>query len=209
MTMQPTDVVAPPEAPASTPPALITRARNILLQPRPEWDRIAAEQAGVAGLYFGYLLPIALVVGLIGFVSVSLFSGFLASWMIFAAAQAAFLIVSSLLGVFVIALIINAIAPAFGALPAAGQAHKLAVYSATAFVISSVFSFGNTFATLGLIGLYSYGLLWIGLPRVMKPPADKRLPYFAAIVVVSVVIALLVAGLVQSLVGWGSPLYFR
>ena len=60
-----------------------------------------------------------------------------------------------------------------------------------------------------MLGLYSYGLLYIGLPRLMKPPADRRLGYFAAIVMVSVLIALLAAGFVQSIVGWGAPLYFR
>ena len=59
-------------------PGLIDRAKNILLQPRAEWDRIAGEPAEVGKLYTGYVLPLLILSAVAGFIGSTLIghSGF-------------------------------------------------------------------------------------------------------------------------------------
>ena len=212
MTLLPTDVPtagASADMPAASAPGLIARARGILLQPRVEWDRIAIEEGSVRGLYLTYVLPLSLAAAVLVFLGSSLFSGFMGGWLTLAGAEAAFVLVSMPIGIALIARVIDALGPAFGAKADARQAHKLAVYSATALMLASVFWFDRPLSWLSIVGLYTYGLLYIGLPRLMKPPAESRMTYFMTVTVVSVVVMLVVAAGVQSMVGWGAPLYFR
>ena len=37
--------------------SIVDRVKNILLQPKAEWDRIAGEPADVSKLYIAYALP--------------------------------------------------------------------------------------------------------------------------------------------------------
>lgn len=52
--------------------AIVDRARAILLTPRTEWAVIAAEPQSVAGLYRGYLVWLAAIPALAGFIGLSL-----------------------------------------------------------------------------------------------------------------------------------------
>ena len=45
---------------------------------------------------------------------------------------------------------------------------------------------------LQLLGLYSFYLLFLGLPLLMETPEDKTIPYFAVIVITAIVINVLI-----------------
>jgi len=51
---------------------LVDRAKNILLQPKAEWDRIAAEPADTNKMYMGYLLPLLVIGAVCAFIGMSL-----------------------------------------------------------------------------------------------------------------------------------------
>ena len=46
---------------------LFGRIKNILMQPREEWPRIAAEPETIAALYTSYIIPVAIIVVLLLF----------------------------------------------------------------------------------------------------------------------------------------------
>ncbi|GAM98533.1 protein of unknown function DUF1282 [alpha proteobacterium U9-1i] len=172
---------------------LIDRVKNILLTPRAEWDRIEPEAADVNKLYMGYVLPLAALGAICGIIGMSVFGvGALGIHVRVPIVEA---VISGVIqtalyvaGVFVIALIANALAPTFGSTPNQGQAHKLMAYSFTAALLSGVFMIFPPLAVLGLLGLYSFALLFIGLPKMMKTPDDKRMGYFATLVIVGIVV---------------------
>ncbi len=191
MTVDPTNVSAP---------NIVERAKNIMLQPRAEWDRIAAEPVEVGKLYTTYVLPLAAIAAVAGFIGMSIFgvSGFGVSYrvpIVAGALTAIIQVAASVIGVYVIALIANALAPTFGSTPDQGQAHKLMAYSFTAALLSGVFAILPALSILGLLGLYSFVLLFIGLPRLMKTPEDKRVGYFATLIIVGLVVFIVIGAL--------------
>jgi hypothetical protein len=193
-------------------PGIVERAKNILLQPQAEWDRIAGEPADVSKIYMGYVLPLAGLSALCAFIGMSLVGvmGFrvgIVPGLIGAVIQ----VVMALVGVFALAFITNALAPNFGSQQDMGQAHKLAAYGSTAGFLAGVFTFLPPLAILGIVGLYSIALLYIGLPRLMKTPEDKRVVYLVVIIVVCIVVGIVlgtVMGAVRGMIpGYGPPAY--
>ena len=155
------------EAPRSH--GLIQRATNILLHPKAEWDVIAAEPATVQGI-FVYAAVLAAIPAIARIVhGLMPFCFFVAcytanpcgSW---PARWSGYVV--SLAGVFVVGLIIDALAPGFGGEKNQVQAMKAAVYSWTAAWLAGVFVVIPFFGwLLSLVGLYSFYLLYVGLPR--------------------------------------------
>ena len=88
-----------------------------------------------------------------------------------------------LIGVYVLSLIIDALAPTFGGQKDRMQALKVAAYSGTAAWVAGIFLIFPPVMLLAVLGLYSFYLLYLGLPRLMKTPQDKATGYTAAVVV--------------------------
>src|SRR3546814_17289979 len=87
-------------------------------------------------------------------------------------------------GVWVLAWIINALAPTFEATRNPVQAMKVAAYSATAAWVAGVFQIVPSLGWIGaILGLYSLYLLYPGLPILMKAPAAKAMAYPLATIV--------------------------
>src|SRR5690606_32848614 len=106
----------------------------------------------------------------------------------------------TLVGIAVLAVIINALAPRFGGRQDSISAFKLAVYGATASLLGGVFLTLPALSMLGIIaGLYSIYLLYVGLPVLMKNPPEKTLIYIVVIFVVSIVINLIIGALSAAL----------
>jgi hypothetical protein len=96
--------------------------------------------------------------------------------------------VLTLVGTYVLALIIDALAPTFNAQRNQIQALKVAAYSMTAAWVAGIFVIIPMLGVLGILGLYSLYLLYLGLPVLMKASRDKALPYTAVVVVAALVV---------------------
>lgn len=183
---------------------LIERAKGILLKPKETWTDIEAETASTAGLFTGYLMLLAAIPAVCGFIGMSLigFSGFGVTVRVPLLAGLANMVVSyvlSLVGVFVLALIVDALAPTFGGMKSQIQALKLVVYASTAALLGGVFSLLPSLSMLGLLAaLYSIYLIYTGLPVLMKNPPEKSLVYTVVILVAGIVMAVVI-GAVGSL----------
>lgn len=177
---------------------VVERVKDILFKPAETWDRIDAEPATVKDLYVGYVCilaaigPVAQLVGsqLFGyhFINISFRPSLAAS-----ISQAVVAYVLALAGVFVLALVIDGLAAAFGGTRSHIQALKVAVYASTAMWIVGIFSLLPPVSGLAIIGLYSLYLLYLGIPKLMKAPADKAAPYTLTVVAADIVIFLFVA----------------
>ena len=183
-----------------SPAELMARVQRLLLSPAQEWDAIDGEGADVAQIYQSYILPLAAIAALAGFIGAAIIgvNGFhvpLMSGLIQAIVSVA---VSAGL-VYVMALIINALAPQFGAKQDFGQAFKIAAYSPTAGWVGGFFMILPMLWFVALIGsLYSLYLLFVGLPKLMKPAPDKAMIYTLAVIGCMVVIAVIAAAIVSS-----------
>lgn len=178
-------------------PSLVDRAKNIILKPSTEWDRIDGEPTGVNALFTGYAMilaaigPVCSAIGMTVF-GVGAFGVSIHASPVGAIASAIVGYVLNLAGVFILGLIINALAPTFGGAKNQTQAMKVAVYSSTASWLAGVFGIFPLLGVLGILGLYSFYLLYLGLPKLMKTPQDKALGYTALVVVCAIVVAILI-----------------
>jgi hypothetical protein len=178
--------------------ALVDRVKNILLTPRTEWEVIDAEPTTVADLYKGYILPLAAigpVAQAIGFSVFGMPVPFLGTYrtpVATAVTQAVVTYVLTLVAVFVLALIIDALAPTFNGTPNRIQALKVAAYSYTASWVAGIFMLIPALSLLSILGLYSLYLLYLGLPILMKAPKEKALGYTAVVVIAGIVLFMLI-----------------
>jgi Yip1 domain/zinc-ribbon domain len=189
-------------------PSVLERAKNILLSPRSEWPRIAGESSSIGELYVRYALPLLLAVALLSFVHLSLigtstiFGGAVRMPLTLGLTSALVTVITGAIGLGLLSLIINMLAPTFGAQPELRQALKVAVYSATPSCVASVFSLLPGLGTLlGLIAvLYGIYVLYLGLIPVMQTPKERAVGYTATIIIVTIVLSILL-GVVLSTLG--------
>ncbi|HEX8216851.1 MAG TPA: Yip1 family protein [Allosphingosinicella sp.] len=177
---------------------LFDRVRDILIKPAAEWPVIDAEPATVGSVFVPYALILAAIGPLAGLIGGQVFGlNFgLFSWtppIGTAISMAVVGYVISLATVFVLALIIDALAPTFGGTKNQVNATKLAVYSWTAFWVAGIFGIIPALAILGLVGLYSFYLLHLGLPVLMRVPQDKASGYTVVVVLIAIVLYVLVS----------------
>jgi hypothetical protein len=179
--------------------ALMERAKKILLQPKQEWPVIDAEQTSIGALYTGYIIPLAAIgpiAQLIGFSVFGMripFTGVTYRVPISYGIKTAVIgYVLALIGPFVLALIIDALAPTFGGQKSQIQALKAAAYSSTAAWVAGIFALIPALSILGILGLYSLFLLYLGLPVVMKAPQDKAVGYTVVVIVCAIVLYILI-----------------
>ena len=182
-----------PTGPARVP--LIQRVRNILTTPRTEWPVIDSEPDSIGGIYKNYVVilaaiaPVCLLVGMLAFGGRFLPMNYLI-------AQAVIGYLVALASVYILALIIEALAPTFGGTKDRVKAFKVAAYASTAAWVVGIFYLLPFLIVLGLVGaLYSLYLLYLGLPVLMKTAADKSVVYTVAIVVAAIVINLVLGAI--------------
>jgi hypothetical protein len=186
---------------------LIDRAKNIMVTPKTEWDVIAAEATPQKDLITGYVLPLAAVAAVAGFISAVVIGtsvpmlGTARASVVGGLVGAILQLVMAVVGVFIMAFIIDALAPTFGGTKSMPQAFKVAAYSYTpvwVFAIPAMIPYLGVL--IGLLGIvFAVYLLYLGLPRLMRSPQDKAAGYTAVVVVVGIVVGFVVA-LVISLV---------
>ena len=190
---------------------IVTRAKNICLTPNTEWEAIAAEPTPPGTLITQYVVPLAAIGAVAGFIGGSLVGtsfGFgMGTYRVPLVTGLTFAIVSfvmAIVGCFVLSLIINALAPSFGGTKDSNQAMKVAVYSYTPAWIAGVLQILPLLGILAILaGLYGLYLLYLGLPKLMKSPQDKAVGY-TVVVVLCAIVLYVVVGSVTSAIAFGS-----
>jgi hypothetical protein len=178
------------------------RVKAILFTPETEWPAIEQEPGTPAYLFSNYVVylaaipPLASFIGTsiigvpvpsIGTVRVPLFAGLLSAVIAY---------VLSFAVVYVVAIIIDQLAPRFGGVKDFGNALRVTVYSFTPYWVGGVFSLFSAMRFVGtVVAFFGIYLMWLGLPRLMKVPPDKAFVYVAATVVCAVAI-MFVVGLI-------------
>ncbi|MGH7583775.1 MAG: Yip1 family protein [Gemmatimonadales bacterium] len=184
---------------------LVDRVKAILLTPRKEWPVIDAEPATISSLYSSYVLPLAAIPPIASFIGWSLigetFFGTTIRLSITQGIESALVrYILSLASVYVLALIIDALAPNFDGQKSQIQAFKIAAYSSTAAWVAGIFMVVPALGILAILGLYSLYLLYLGLPVLMKSPQDKAAGYTVVVIVCAIVLYLIVGVIVLRVV---------
>jgi len=187
---------------------IIERVKAILTTPKTEWPVVAAEPATTSSLYAGYIAIVAAFPIIAGFLKGSLigtsFLGITVRTPIGMGIVGMVLHYVLTLGLaYVMALIINALAPTFGGQKDIVQALKTVAYAWTASWIAGIAVIvpwlGWLIAIAG--GIYSIYLLYLGLPSTMKCPAEKAGGYTAVSVIIAIVLSWIIAIVVGGVIG--------
>ena len=174
--------------------SLLERVKKILLQPAEEWAVIDKESGTAVDLYKSYIIPLAAIGPIASIIGLSVIGvglpmgGSYRVSLMSAIAHAVTAFVLALVGTYVLALIIDALAPTFLGVKNDFQALKVAAYSSTAAWLAGIFSLIPALAFLQILALYSVYLLYLGLPVLMKAPQEKALPYTGVVIIAAIVI---------------------
>jgi len=192
---------------------LQTRVVNILTKPNEEWPVIAEETADVSSLYRGYIIPLAAIPAVCGFIGMTIvgmsvpFFGTFRSPFFSGLTSMIVQYVLLLVGVYVAAIIIEQLAPTFQSSGGVVQALKMVAYASTPGWVAGVLGLIPALKVLTILGgLFGIYLFFLGLPRVMKTPPDKVLPYMVVAAVVILVINVVIGSVSALLIELPRPM---
>ena len=157
---------------------LVERARRMLANPRDEWIRIAAEPATVQSLYTNWIMILAAIGPVALLLAMHPLQVAVAQY------------VRSLITTFVLALVVDALAPSFGGTKDFTASLKLTAYSYTAAWVAGAF---NLLGTLGdivilLATLYTLYAFLVGAPVLHRSSPDKAVPFTLVVVACGIVL---------------------
>ena len=192
--------------------SIVERAKNILLKPADEWNVIAGEPATVGGLFTGYAVILAaipmvagiLFTGVLGLSAAGLGGmggGALPMGVSAVAAMAVIGYVLSLVTLYLMSLIVNAVSPSFNGKSDMVQSTKLMTYASTPTWVAGLVSWIPILG--GLISLaaiaYVVYLMYLGLKPVLGVPQEKVAGFTVVIVLIYIVLSMIVTGVIVGL----------
>jgi hypothetical protein len=193
---------------------LVERAKNIMFNPKQEWEVVKAESITTSDLYTKYAIILAAIPAVAGFIGYTVFG---ISWgfgtiklpVSTALTWAIITYVTTLVGAVILSFIVDALAPSFGSTKDMVASTKVVVFGYTPAWVAGIF---YLFPTLGVIaalaGIYGLVLMYMGLQKVKDVPQDKMVGYFVVIIIVAILVYF-VMGLIVSSVALGDYMIDR
>lgn len=181
---------------------IVSRAKAIILDPKNEWDRIAAEGGDIASIYMSWAIPLAAIPAIAGFLGATLIGlptpgmGVIRLGFVEAAVAGVLQFAAGLALLYVVAIIIDRIVPTFGGRSDMTAAFKTAAYAWTPAWLAGFFAVIPALGFFAVLGLYSVYLLYLGLPRVMGVPQDKALVCTIVVILISTMLVFAIGTLV-------------
>lgn len=188
---------------------LVERAKSILLTPAKEWDVIKGENLTIVDMFTKYamlLAAIPAVAGFIGYSVIGISYGF-GTFRVPIATALVWMILQYILsvgGAFLVAFIIDTLAPTFGCSKDLVAAVKIVVFSYTAMWVAGILNIIPSLSILvGLASIYSLYLMYMGMQKIKDVPKDKMVGYFV-VTIIAVIVVYFVIGLIVGAVAFGS-----
>jgi hypothetical protein len=167
---------------------LVERVKAMLLSPKSEWPRIAAEPMTAPQIYTSWVMILGAIAPLAIAIGWGMSVGFSAS-IRFAIANYVIALVMTAL----IALVVDFLAPQFGGTKDFVAALKLSAFSYTAAFVAGVFhllgSFGGMLVLIGMV--YAWYTFYLGAPVLKKCSEDKAVLFTIIVVVIGFVLGML------------------
>ena len=195
-------------AATSSAASFLARVKGILLSPAAEWPVIDREDTAPATVFGTYVIPLAALAAIVNFIRLSViginmpFGGTIRSPITAGLTNAVLTCVMAVLGVALIAGIINLLAPTFGGVRDTRRALRAAAYSLTAAYVGTFLGLLPMGTLLSLLaGLYGIYTLYLGLPLMMHSKPDRAVGYTASVVVCTILVGLILGAVMGSLMG--------
>lgn len=185
---------------------LIERIKNIITNPKNEWEKINVEEQSLASLITAYVIPLALVgaaATFIGYGFIGMDYGFFRmKGMEWGIKMALVQVVSAVAGVIVTAYVVDALAPSFLSTKNINKSAQLVAYSYTPAFIGAWLNIFPAIGWLGsLFGLYGIYLMYLGLGPLKNTPEDKKVIYLVVTIVVLIVVYAILGMILGTVLG--------
>jgi len=204
----PVKVTVPRRASARSGPAWLARARRLITEPTKEWAAIAAEFTTAGPIYRSFLVPMA-AIGPVAATLGTIISGgerssLAGTYQISltdAVTRGVLEYGLNLVGVYLLAVVIDLLAGVLGGQGNRVQALKVAAYGSAPYWLGGVLGVLPKLAPIGLLlGLYSVRVYAVGLPTVMGTPRQKTAAYTALASAGAAIIVLVISAVLQLVV---------
>lgn len=179
---------------------LVERAKNIIVTPKTEWEVIKKEDLTINQMFTQYAVILAAIPVVANFIGISFIGVSIPfidySYRVPVGRGLGNMIVMYLLslgGVYLVAFIMDALAPSFGSTKNIISSLKVAVFSYTAVWLAGVFSIIPILSILSILGIYSLYLLYLGMKSIKEVPQDKLVGYFLVVIIITIVIYFVVS----------------
>jgi hypothetical protein len=174
---------------------LVERLKGILLSPKTEWPKIAAEPMTTQGIYTGWVMILAAIGPLVVLLTTRSIGMAIGQYLMMLAMTA------------IMAFIVDALAPQFGGSKDFVAALKLSAFSYTAAFVGAIFGL------LGVLGgflslaaaVYAWYTFYLGAPVLRKCAPEKAVTYTIIVVIAGIVIGI-VLGMAMAGAGLGPKL---
>ena len=189
-----------PQAGAAGPTGgLLARVKAIVLAPSATWPAIAAEPSSAGTLYGRYVAPLAAIGVIAAFIGHTVVGqdvpllGHIRTGIVAGLGVAVLAYLMSFVSVFVIAWLVDFLAPTFDGQRDPLRALKLTAYSYTPAWVAGILQLVPALGVLALLaGLYGLYLLYLGLPVLMRCPKEKSVGYTIVLVLCTIVVSLVI-----------------
>ncbi|HAK59288.1 MAG TPA: YIP1 family protein [Nitrospiraceae bacterium] len=184
---------------------LLARVKNLILNPKDEWEAIKSDDATIKDIIFNYVAVLAAIPaiasiigqGIVGFgvmgetmrypMSYLLFSGILEY-------------VMNIAGILVAGAIINNLAVTFESKKSSVQSLKVAAYAYTpVWLAGALYVMPFLYVPMILISLYGIYLLYLGLSPLMATPDSRSPGYTVLSIIAMIAITVIIQGLAPAL----------
>jgi len=185
---------------------LIERVKKILLNPAMEWPVIFTEHPNTMKILFGYVIILALIPTIAaiigyGFIGNIVMGSTFYSWpTAFETGIIQFL--TAILGVFLTAWIVDALAPSFDSEKNFGRSFQLVAYSFTPGWLAGILLLVPSLSRITvLVMLYGIYLMYAGIPVLKHTPKDKVAGYLIITIISFIIISIIIATLLTIILG--------
>jgi hypothetical protein len=176
------------------------RVAGILMRPQQEWTVIAAETDDVAGIYRRYVLVLAAIP------AVAIALGLAARFRLISGISAGVsTYISAAIAPILGALVVERLAPKFDSTATTVQALKLVAYASTPIWVAGAAYLVLVLTPLTVLAaLYSVYLAYLGMPILLKTPANKVVPFMVVTILTLLVLNIVIGAVLGA---GGMPRY--
>ena len=181
--------------------SIFERVNDIVVSPKTEWAKIEGEPGDARYLFARYVAILAAIPPVCGLLGAAFDRGFRAG---FGAALLLAIVgyALTLVVVYAMGLIVDALAPSFGGRRSQPDALKLVVYAKTPVWLTGALALYPNLGVFSVLALYALYLFWVGAPLMMKTPSEKAALYTAAAAACGIVIYLVLFSVLEAIFGF-------
>jgi len=180
--------------------SFLDRVWKIVVFPAREWPAVARESTTFERLFLTYAAPLAALGPICGLVRISILGiptsrGLYRIPILSGVVEAVLSLLLALLGVYVLAHVVNVLVAPFGGEPDFEQSLKLVTYSYTPIWLAGLLLLLPQIGLLRIVALaisiYAAFLIYLGLPPLLKVPKDRAAGFAILIAFAAVLLGII------------------